>query len=160
LAVSLILVTSSHGAAQGSSASQLRQFIDQQVGGIQKMTVPAHNTDLPQPRLANGSPDPQFRTTEAKRYLGKLLFHEPARAPRMMRACGGHVGDSGTASCGPCHLGEAAAKAGTLFNFATGGEGRGYTDADGNFLARRRPLANLPILRQSPLYPGDALVDS
>ena len=38
--------------------------------------------------------------------------------------------------------------------------GRGYTDADGNFIPRRRPrLDILPILRQTPLFPGDALVD-
>src|SRR5262245_9548132 len=53
-----------------------------------------------------------------------------------------------------------ASKSGTRLNFATGGEGRGYTDADGNFIARRRPRADLPILRQTPLFPGDALVDA
>ena len=160
LAVSMLLVASGIAAAQGNSPTQLRRFIDQQVGGIQKMMVPSHNSELPQPRLANGSPDPQFETTEAKRYLGKLLFHEPARATRIIPEFGGIPADSGTASCGTCHLGEAASKAGTRLNFATGGEGRGYTDADGNFIARRRPIASLPILRQTPLFPGDALVDS
>jgi cytochrome c peroxidase len=160
LAVSLILVASGIAAAQGKSPTQLRRFVDQQVGGIQRMMVPAHNAELPQPRLANGSPDPQFETTEAKRYLGKLLFHEPARATRIIPEFGGIPADSGTASCGTCHLGEAASKAGTRLNFATGGEGRGYTDADGNFIARRRPIADLPILRQTPLFPGDARVDS
>jgi cytochrome c peroxidase len=160
LAVSLLFVASGIAAAQGNSPTQLRQFIDQQVGGIQKMMVPAHNVELPQPRLSNGSPDPLFQTTEAKRYLGKLLFHEPARATRIIPEFGGILADAGTASCGTCHLGEAASKSGTLLNFATGAEGRGYTDADGNFIARRRPLPNLPILRQTPLFPGDALVDS
>jgi len=160
LAVSLLFMASGIAAAQGNSPTQLRQFIDQQVGGIQKMMVPAHNVELPQPRLSNGSPDPLFQTTEAKRYLGKLLFHEPARATRIIPEFGGILADAGTASCGTCHLGEAASKSGTLFNFATGAEGRGYTDADGNFIARRRPLPNLPILRQTPLFPGDALVDS
>ena len=57
-------------------------------------------------------------------------------------------------------MGEAASKAGTLLNFAVGGEGRGYTDAEGNFIPRRRPRTDiLPRLRQSPLFPGDALVD-
>jgi cytochrome c peroxidase len=160
LAVSLFLLCGAVVAAQGNSPTQLRQFIDQRVGGIQKMMVPARNTELPQPRLANGSPDPQFQTTEAKRYLGKLLFHEPARATRIIPEFGGIPEHSGTASCGTCHLGEAASKSGTRLNFATGGEGRGYTDADGNFIARRRPLADLPILRQTPLFPGDALVDA
>ena len=141
VAVSLFLLCGAVLAAQGNSPTQLRQFIDQQVSGIQKLMVPAHDTDLPQPRLANGSPDPFFQTTEAKRYLGKLLFHDPARATRIIPEFGGILSHSGTASCGTCHLGEAASKAGTLLNFATGAEGRGYTDADGNFIARRRPLA-------------------
>ena len=160
LAVSLSLLCAGVAAAQGNSPTQLRRFIDQQVGGIQMLMVPAHDADLPQPRLANGSPDPFFRTTEAKRYLGKLLFHDPARATRIIPEFGGILEHSGSASCGTCHLGEAASKAGTRLNFATGGEGRGYTDADGNFIARRRPLADLPILRQTPLFPGDALVDA
>ncbi|MFO1351406.1 MAG: cytochrome c peroxidase [Gammaproteobacteria bacterium] len=147
-------------AAQSDSPAQVRQFIDRQVGGIEKLMVPADNADIPQPKLPDGNPDPQFQTTEAKRYLGKLLFHEPARATRIIPEFGGILSHSGSASCGTCHLGEAASKAGTLLNFATGAEGRGYTDARGNFVARRRPLPDLPILRQTPLFPGDALVDA
>lgn len=160
LSALLLVASGGFAAAQGTSAPQLRQFIDRQVGGIEKLMVPSHNADLPQPRLADGRPDPQFETTEAKRYLGKLLFHEPARATRIIPEFGGIPADAGTASCGTCHLGEAASKAGTLLNFATGGEGRGYTQADGTFVARRRPLPTLPRLRQTPLFPGDALVDA
>jgi hypothetical protein len=159
-ALAISLLCSGVVAAQGGSSSQLRQFIDRQVGGIRKLMVPADNADLPQPRLPDGSPDPLFQTTEAKRYLGKLLFHDPARATRIISEFGGIPAHSGTASCGTCHLGEAASKAGTLINFATGAEGRGYTDANGHFIARRRPLTDMPILRQTPLFPGDALVDS
>src|SRR5262245_23107541 len=147
-------------AGPGNSPTQLRRFIDRQVGGIEKLMVPANDADLPQPRLADGSPDPQFQTTEAKRYLGKLLFHDPARATRIIPEFGGILEHAGSASCGTCHLAEAASKAGTRLNFATGGEGRGYTDADGHFIARRRPLADLPILRSTPLFEGDALVDA
>jgi cytochrome c peroxidase len=140
---------------------KLRQLIDSQVGGIQKLTVPANDADLPQPRLPNGSPDPFFQITEAKRYLGKQLFHDPVRMVRIDPAFGGVPATSATASCASCHLGEAASKAGTLLNFAAGGEGRHYTDAAGNFIPRRRPRTDiLPILRQTPLFPGDALVDS
>lgn len=147
-------------AAQEEGPPQLRRFIEQQVGGLQKLTVPANNDDLPQPRLANGSPDPQFKTTEAKRYLGKLLFHDPVRMARILPEFGGVLATRQTASCGSCHLGETASKAGTLLNFAAGGEGRGYTDAQGNFIARRRPRTDLlPRLRTMPLFPGDALVD-
>jgi len=44
-------------------------------------------------------------------------------------------------------MGEAA-KAGTLLNFAVGGEGRGYTDAAGTFIPRRRPRPEFPHIRQ------------
>lgn len=138
----------------------LRFFIGQQVGGIDKLKVPARDTDLPQPRLADGTPDPQFVTTEAKRYLGKQLFHDPVRMVRILPEFGGVPATAQTASCGSCHFGEAASKAGTLLNFAAGGEGRGYTDAQGNFVPRRRPrLDLLTPLRTTPLFPGDALVD-
>jgi hypothetical protein len=93
---------------------QLRQFIDQQVGGVNKFKVPATDADIPLPRLPNGSVNPRYRTTEEKRYLGKLLFHDPVRTARIAQP----------ASCGSCHLGEAAGKAGAQLNFAVGGEGR------------------------------------
>ena len=105
--------------------------------------VPAHDSDLPQPRLPNGSPDPRFRTTEAKRYLGKLLFFDPVRTARILPEFGGVLATKQTASCGSCHLGEAAGKAGTLLNFSVGGEGRSYTDAKGNFIPRRRPRLDI-----------------
>ncbi len=143
------------------SPSQLRRFIDNQVGGINKLKVPADDLALPQPRLPDGSVDPFFQITEAKRYLGKLLFHDPARMVRIRPQFGGINATAGTASCGSCHLGETASKAGTLLNFAVGGEGRHYTDADGNFIPRRRARTDLlPRLRDTPLFPGDALVDS
>lgn len=160
LAASLVLLGNGLAAAQGNSATQLRQFIDTQVGGIQKLMVPAHDADLPQPRLADGRPDPFFRITEAKRYLGKQLFHDPVRMVRIRPEFGGVLATSQTATCASCHMGEAASKAGTLLNFAAGGEGRHYTDAKGNFIPRRRPRTDvLPRLRGTPLFPGDALVD-
>jgi cytochrome c peroxidase len=146
--------------ARGDGPAPLRRFIDAQVGGVEKLMVPSHDVDLPQPRLANGAPDPFFETTEAKRYLGKQLFHDPVRTARILPEFGGVLAAKQTASCGSCHQGESASKAGTLLNFAVGGEGRAYTDADGNFVPRRRPRTDiLPILRQTPLFPGDALVD-
>lgn len=162
IAVVVALWCGGAAADEGDSMSptQLRQFIDQQVGGIDKFRVPANDTDLPQPRLADGSPDPIFQTTEEKRYLGKLLFHDPVRTARIRPEFGGVLATAQTASCGSCHFGEAASKAGAQFNFAVGGEGRGYTDADGHFIVRRRPRVDiLPQLRQTPLFPGDALVD-
>jgi hypothetical protein len=159
LSASLVLVASGIVTAQGSGSAQLRRFIDGRVGGVWKLMVPAHDADLPQPRLADGTPDPLFQITEAKRYLGKQLFHDPIRTARILTEFGGVLGTKQTASCGSCHMGEAASKAGTLLNFAVGGEGRGYTDAVGNFIPRRRPRPELPLLRQTPLFPGDVRVD-
>ncbi len=149
------------GVASAQSPIQLRQFIGEQVGGIQKLMVP-DDAHLPQARLPDGTltSNPQFETTEAKRYLGKLLFFDPVRTVRILRQFGSVLATRQTGSCGSCHLGEVAGKAGTLLNFNVGGEGRGFTDASGNFIPRRRPrLDILPRLRQSPLFPGDDLVD-
>ena len=155
------LLSLSATADESASPAQLRRFIAQQVGGLDKLTVPAKDEDLPQPKLADGTLDPFFQITEAKRYLGKQLFHDPARMVRIRTQYGGVPATSGSASCASCHLGEAASKAGTLINFAAGGEGRHYTDAQGNFIPRRRARTEiLPQLRTAPLFPGDALVDS
>jgi cytochrome c peroxidase len=149
----------SHDRRHGD-AGELRQYIHQQVGGINRLQVPARDEDLPQPRLADGKPDPFFQITEAKRYLGKQLFHDPVRMVRIHPEFGGVLATSQTASCASCHQGESASKSGTLLNFAAGGEGRHYTDEKGNFIPRRRPRVDiLPALRRSPLFPGDALVD-
>jgi cytochrome c peroxidase len=150
------------GGARGRdiNAVQLRRSIDREVGGIRKLMVPANDADIPVPRTPGGRVDPQFKTTEAKRYLGKLLFHDPVRSVRIRPEFGGILATRQSASCASCHLGEAASKSGTLLNFAVGAEGRGYTDAQGNFVPRRRPLPNLPVLRRTPLFKGDARVDA
>src|SRR3974390_1892678 len=180
----LLLLSLSCGIASaqdnGNSPTQLRQFIGQQVGGIDKLKVPATDADIPVP------PGYRFQTTEAKRYLGKLLFHDPVRSARINineaeppvpalptgTDFGGTVSDSTPniqeivnaefqkTSCGSCHIGEAASKAGQQINFASGAEGRGYTDEDGNFFPRRRPQSILTKLRTEPIFPGDVLVDA
>jgi len=112
---------------------------------------------LPQARLPDGTltSDPRFQTTEAKRYLGKLLFFDPERTARIIPEFGGVLATSQTGSCGSCHLGEVAGKSGTLLNMNVGGEGRGYTDAAGNFIPRRRARVDiLPRLRDTPLFPA------
>ena len=112
LACSLLLVTSGVASSQGNSPEQLREFIGRQVGGAQKLQVPARDADIPQPRLADGSPDPRFKITEAKRYLGKQLFHDPIRTARILPEFDGVLATKQTASCASCHMGEASSKAG------------------------------------------------
>lgn len=148
----------------GANPAVLRSFIAAQVGGLSKLIVPARDSDLPGAQLPDGtdaSKNPRYATTEAKRFLGKQIFHDPVRTVRILPQFGGVLATRQTGSCGSCHQGESASKAGTLLNFNVGGEGRGYTDEEGNFIPRRRARTDLlPRLRDKPLFPGDALVDS
>jgi cytochrome c peroxidase len=182
--------------ALSSNPSRLREFIAGQVGGLDKLQVPSDDASIPLPPADPSRPG-RYDTTEAKRYLGKMLFHDPVRTVRVNinenvnppirpgeprdlpegTAFGGTVAGSnpkvqdvveatrGTGSCGSCHLGEAAGKAGAVLNFNTGGEGRGYTDQDGNYIIRRRPQADLipresEFLPRVKLFDGDTGVDS
>jgi cytochrome c peroxidase len=169
-ALAIFLLCSGFGPARDdsrrgdsdNSPNQLRQFVGEQVGGIQKLMVP-DDAHLPQARLPDGTltSDPRFQTTEAKRYLGKLSFFDPVTTARIIPSFGGVLATRQTGSCGSCHLGEVAGKSGTLINLNVGGEGRSYTDASGNFIPRRRPRIDiLPRLRDTPLFSGDALVDA
>jgi hypothetical protein len=200
-ALAAFLLLGGVAAAQGDSPTQLREFIGQQVGGIDKLKVPGTNAAIPVPRLPDGTVPYRYQTTEAKRYLGKLLFHDPVRTARIGidtnqgqpknlpvgTDFGGTFGASDsriqqifpntrsysgaviqdivaatkqTGSCGSCHIGEAAGKAGQQINFNVGGEGRGYTDENGNFFPRRRPQPIDAKLRTVPIFPGDVLVDA
>ncbi len=68
------------GQSRSSSAAQtLREAIIKRVGSLAKLQVPKRNEDLPQPLLDDGSPDPLYKNTEAKRYLGKQLYFDPVR---------------------------------------------------------------------------------
>jgi len=184
-ALGAALVCGVFGAIAGDDGpTQLRQYIGRQVGGLDKLKVPATDAEIPVPRQADGTVNYRYETTEAKRYLGKLLFHDPVRSARINlntavpldlpagTAFGGTMSASDPSieaianaqrrdtSCGTCHLGEAAGKAGQRINFASGGEGRGYTDENGKFIPRRRPQDILNKLRSRPLFDGDALVDA
>lgn len=176
--------------------AKLREFIARQVGGLEKLKVPSDDSSIPLPPEDPNRPG-RYRTTAAKRYLGKMLFHDPVRTARVNintgvnppirpgeprdlpqgTAFGGTVDASNpnvqnvvdstksTGSCGSCHLGEAAGKAGAVLNFNTGGEGRGYTDEQGNFIVRRRPQKSLiprvsQYLPEVRLFDGDTGVDS
>jgi cytochrome c peroxidase len=200
MAVSLMLAGAlAQGHDDESSVSSLRNYISEQVGGLHTLKVPARNEDLPQPRAADGTVPYRYELTEAKRYLGKLLFHDPVRTaridintgqpkdlpsgtdfggtfnatdpliqrifPETSNATSSEIQNivaatKETGSCGSCHIGEAAGKAGQLLNFNVGGEGRGYTDELGNFFPRRRPQSTLAKLRKEPIFPDDVLVDA
>ena len=134
-------------AGIGGRARALRDALTARVGNLDKVRVPVRNTDLPQPTLADGvNPDPRFATTEAKRYLGKQLFFDPVRSNRIKPEFGGLISTARTGSCGSCHLGEVAGRAGQVINIHLGGEGRGFTDASGGFHVRRRPLLGMEDL--------------
>src|ERR1700756_1544033 len=84
MAVSLMLAGAlAQGHDDESSVSSLRNYISEQVGGLHTLKVPARNEDLPQPRAADGTVPYRYELTEAKRYLGKLLFHDPVRTARI-----------------------------------------------------------------------------
>jgi cytochrome c peroxidase len=137
-------------------ASGLRALIQSRVRSLAALQVPAQNDALPQPRRADGSVDPRYQITEAKRYLGKLLFFDPVRTSNIRPEYGGVMSTSQTASCGSCHLGAAAGKAGTQINLAVGGEGFGFTTPDGRFVPRRRIQPGLVDLVPTPLEVPDA----
>src|SRR4051812_6926258 len=52
--------------------AQLRAFIAEQVGGLEKLKVPADDSSIPLPPADPARPG-RYDTTEAKRHLGKML---------------------------------------------------------------------------------------
>src|SRR5271163_2124826 len=174
------------GPIHAQNPDEVRKYISAQVGGINNLTVPPTDATVPVPAPVAGSGNTPYRyeTTEAKRYLGKQLFHDPVRTVRINEnqnqpvdlpagtAFGGQLQASDpfiqnlvtqtkqTGGCGSCHIGESAGKAGQQINFNVGGEGRGYRDEKGTFFARRRPRTDiLPAQRTEPIFNGDMLVD-
>ena len=148
-------VSAPQASKERNGADDLRAFIGEQVGGLETLKVPERNEDLPLPRAADGTVPYRYELTEAKRYLGKLLFHDPVRTARIDINSGqpkdlpkgtdfGGTLDASdplirrifpetsnatssdiesiiaatkqTGSCGACHIGEAAGKAGQQLN--------------------------------------------
>jgi len=75
-------VTDSASDALSTSPLLLRRYIAQQVGGLDKLRVPATDAAIPVPPDDPARPG-RYETTEAKRFLGKLLFHDPVRTSRI-----------------------------------------------------------------------------
>ncbi len=128
----LLLVCLSSGWPLGAQdADEVRSLLDARVGGIERLQVPENAEDLPQPLLPDETVDPRFAITAEKVRLGKLLFFDPVRSTDIRPEFGGVVETTKTASCGSCHIGQAASKAGTLTAVGVGGEGRHETSATG-----------------------------
>jgi hypothetical protein len=51
-------------------------------GGLANLMVPATDAEIPVPPAPQGYAG-RYDTTEAKRYLGKLIFHDPIRTQRV-----------------------------------------------------------------------------
>src|SRR5271165_6750197 len=65
-ALGLLLITlCGVAAAQGDSPTQLREYIGQQVGGIDKLKVPATDAAIPVPKQPDGTVNYRYQTTEA-----------------------------------------------------------------------------------------------
>jgi hypothetical protein len=81
--------SSSSGSGSSSSggdivtAQDVRTLIETAIpGGADKLKVPATDDKIPVPPAPPGYAG-RFDTTEAKRFLGKLLFHDPVRTQRV-----------------------------------------------------------------------------
>ena len=160
LAVALSLANAGVAAAQGSSPTQLRRFIDTQVGGIQKLMVPAHDTDLPQPRLANGSPTRNSKSPKRSGTSGSSSFTIRFGPPESCRS---------SAACPPPNRpGPAAAVTWASRRRRPARSSTSRSAAKGvatptrpaiSFRADGRGPTSSRSFARRPLFPGDALVD-
>jgi cytochrome c peroxidase len=155
-AVPIVVLLFAPAGLAGQTPASVRALIEARTGGLEKLQVPATDADLPQPRLESGEIDPRFQITEAKRYLGKLLFQDPIRTNNIRPEMGGDLSTMQTASCGSCHFGEAGTKAGQVINLAVGGQGRMVMDARGNFVISRTMVPGMVDLVPTPIEKRDA----
>ena len=144
------------GVERAPTASELRVLLQERVGELELLRVPGANEDLPQPRLENGEIDARYAITEEKRFLGKLLFHDPVRSNNIQPEFGGSQATSQTASCGSCHVGEASSKAGQVQAVGVGGEGRMEMDPVGDFVMTRRIADGMTDTIPTPIEITDA----
>jgi len=140
LAALVVLALARPGSSQ--DAQQVRALLEARTGDLSRLRVPAP-ADLPQPRLGDGSLDPRFAITGEKVRLGKLLFFDPVRSSDIRTELGGVAETARTASCGSCHLGEAASKAAAVTSIGVGGEGRHLLEHTGSFSVSRTTIAGL-----------------
>lgn len=147
LLIALIVCTGiTQEMALAETAQEVRTIITNRVGSIDALKVPASDDLMPQPA------DSAFRITADKKRVGKLLFFDPIRSNSVRPEFGGVRALAQTISCGSCHLGEAAGKAGTRQAIGMGGEGRGRIDPNtGRFVAQRTIMAGLVDILPTPM---------
>ncbi len=153
---SVILVTAIVVAfaniAVAETPQEVRDLITNRIGSVDAIKVPATDADMPQPD------DAQFAVTAAKKRLGKFLYFDPIRSNNVRPEFGGNRAFAQSISCGSCHLGETASKAGAVTAFGMGGEGRGTIDPDtGRFVARRTATEGLTDTMPTQVDTFDAL---
>ncbi len=119
------------GPAVAQDAATVRAMLTKRVGDLSRLRVPESVSDFPQPRLPGGAIDPRFAITPDKVRLGKLLFFDPIRSNHLRPEFGGIPETAQTASCGTCHAGEVATKAGMVVSVSLGGVGRHEMDNAG-----------------------------
>lgn len=143
---SSLIVTLFISVSYGETPDGLRRLIEARIGSLHVLQVPAADADMPQPD------DPRYRITPQKKRLGKLLFFDPVRSNNVRPEFGGVRALAQSISCGTCHIGAAASKAGTQQAFGMGGQGRGAIDPEtGRFVARRVPYADLVDVLPTPI---------
>ena len=108
---------------RAQDAADVTSMLISRVGDPSLLRVPDVE-NLPQPRLPGGELDPRFAITLEKVRLGRLLFFDPVRSNHIQPEFGGLAETTQTASCGTCHIGPAASKAGVVVSLGVGGEGR------------------------------------
>lgn len=138
--------------AVAETPQEVRDLIANRLGSVDALKVPATDADMPQPD------DSRFAITPEKKRLGKLLYFDPIRSNNVRPEFGGNRAFAQSISCGSCHLGEMASKAGAVQAFGMGGEGRGFIDADtGRFVARRSAVDGLHDTMPTQVDTFDAL---
>ncbi len=146
-------------AVRCQDAADVRAMLERRVGDLSVLQVPENVADFPQPRLPSGEIDPRFAVTPEKAYLGRFLFFDPIRSTHIDTAFGGMVDTTQTASCGSCHLGEAASKAAAVIAVGVGGEGRHEMDTRGHMTITRQVREGLVDILPTPMEMVDEAGD-
>lgn len=134
-----------------TTPEEVRSAVLSRIASINDLQVPATDADLPQPT------DSRFQITPEKKRLGKLLFFDPIRNNNVHPEFGGKRLLAQSSSCGSCHVGLAASKAGQQTAFGQGAEGFGYIDdVTGLFVGDRKPYADLTDVVPTQFEMSDA----